>query len=74
MRVSGRRCTVGKHSIRGVLTGEELDVRGTDSKRAKSHRRSDVPDNVVAIDGGKRSRRMASIYIDGDGNQRVRVF
>ena len=32
---------MARHSIRGVTTGEELDVRGTDSKRAKSHRLGD---------------------------------
>lgn len=32
---------MGKHSIRGVTSGIELDVRGTDSKRAKSHRKGE---------------------------------
>lgn len=29
---------MGRHSIRGVTTGQELDVRGRDSKRLKTHR------------------------------------
>ncbi len=125
---------VGKHSVRGVLTGEELDVRGTYSKRLKSHDRkhphsaynvvlvndtwfrsapnfrqhvndgrswaseelariekdmmahnvgmprvmvsmpsyNQLRTNVVAIDGARRNR-IATSYIDENGNQRVKV-